>query len=125
MLSQLDVVPLALGVSGTPPPADRVLDGRDPLPALTDRAPSPHARLGFAYAATSGLREGPLKIVRPAAAAPWELYDLAADPVESRDLAAARPADLARLVTSFDAWRESMKQDASPRAPWIAPKKAK
>ena len=125
MLSQLDLVPLALGLAARPLPADRILDGRDPLPALTGRAPSPHARLAFAYAGTSGLREGALKIVRPTATAPWELYDLAADPAESRDLAAPRPADLARLVAAFDAWRESTKQDASPRAPWTAPKKTK
>ncbi len=126
MLSQLDLVPLALGLAGLPPPADRILDGRDPLPTLAGRAPSPHARLAFAYAGTSGLREGPLKIVRPAAAAPWELYDLAVDPAESRDLAAARPADLARLAAAFDTWRDSARKDASPAPTFPArPAKAK
>jgi hypothetical protein len=33
-----------------------------------------------------------------------ELYDLAADPTETRDLAASAPADLARLRARLDAW---------------------
>ncbi len=35
MLSQLDVLPLFLAAAGVQPPEDRVLDGRDPLPALS------------------------------------------------------------------------------------------
>ena len=122
-LSQLDVVPLALGLAGVPRPTDRVLDGHDPLPTLAGRAPSPHAHLGFAYAATRGLRAGPLKIVRPSATAPWELYDLAADPGEAHDLAATRPADLAQLVRTFESWLDGLRADASPRAPWSPPRK--
>ena len=125
MLSHLDLVPLALGLAGLPLPSDRVLDGRDPLPALAGRAASPHARLGFAYAGTAALREGPLKIVRPAATAPWELYDLAADPAEARNLAATRPTDATRLVAAHAAWLRDLERDASPRAPWTAPKKSK
>jgi arylsulfatase A-like enzyme len=123
VLSQLDLVPLALGLAGLPLPSDRVLDGRDPLSTLAGRAPSPHARLGFTYAGTSALREGPLKIVRPAANAAWELYDLAADPGETRDLAADRPADVARLAAAFATWRADLNHDASPRAPWTPPRK--
>jgi hypothetical protein len=36
--------------------------------------------------------------VRPKTAQPWELYDLANDPSESKDLAAAQPAILAKLT---------------------------
>jgi hypothetical protein len=36
--------------------------------------------------------------VRPRPNAPWELYDLSADPSESHDLAAAKPEILEKLV---------------------------
>jgi arylsulfatase A-like enzyme len=121
MLSQLDLVPLALGLAGLTPPADRVLDGRDPLPALAGRAPSPHPRLGFAYAGATALREGPLKVVRPAPTAPWELYDVETDVAESRNLAGERPADVARLTAAHAAWVADLSRDASPRALWTPP----
>ena len=125
MLSQLDVLPLCLGLAGVPPPDDRVLDGRDPLSALTGRGDSPHAQLAFSFENTAGLRAGSLKIVRPARDAPWELYDLARDPAEKENLAAFRPADLTRLTAAYDAWLVDAKRDASPRARWVAPKKSK
>lgn len=52
--------------------------------------------------------EGSLKLLVPSAAnepqAQVELYDLAADPHETRNLAAERPDDVARLRRRLDAW---------------------
>ena len=117
LLSHLDVLPLLLAASGTKPPEDRVLDGRNPLPALAGTASSPHERLVFTYRAASALREGDLKIVRSAPTKPWELYDLAADPAESTDLAGPRPADVARLNAAYETWLADVKRDASEPAP--------
>jgi len=125
MLSQLDVLPLCLGAAGLPVPSDRVLDGRDPRAALAGAAGSVHDRLAFAFEGTAGLRAGSLKLVRVKPAAPWELYDLAADLGETRDLAAARPAEVARLASLFTEWEEDVKRDASARAPYRAPTKAR
>lgn len=122
MLSHLDVLPLCLAAVGLKPPPDRVLDGADPLPALTG-SKSPHVRLAFNYAAAFGLREGGLKLVRPKTAAPWELYDVDRDPAESRNLAAERPAEVTRLDQQFQAWLADVKRDASEPAP--RPGKAK
>jgi arylsulfatase A-like enzyme len=117
MLSHLDVLPLCVAAAGLPSPTDGVLDGCDPLPALTGKAKSPHKRLAFGYGAASGLREGNLKLVRPSAKKPWELYDLATDPGESKNLAAERAADVARLDAAFQDWLADVKRDASEPAP--------
>jgi arylsulfatase A-like enzyme len=117
MLSHLDILPLCLAVSGATPLPGRVLDGRNPLPTLAGTAQSPHQRLAFAYDKGGGLREGSLKIVRPAADRPWELYDLSRDRSESNNLAGTRPADVARLDAAYQAWLTDVKVDASPPAP--------
>lgn len=104
MLSHLDLLPLCLVAAGARPNKDRVLDGRDPLPALAGTAKSPHERLVFTYRTASALREGSLKIVRSHSTKPWELYDLAQDPAESHNLAAERQADIARLDAAYQSW---------------------
>ena len=45
------------------------------------------------------------------------LFDLAADPGETKDLSAAKPEVLARLKSRFAAWREEM-DAAEPRGPF-------
>jgi len=118
MLSQLDVLPLCLTAAGITPPTDRVLDGRNPLPALTGNATSPlHQRLVFHLGDRAALREGQLKIVRDKSTQPWELYNLAADPGESKDFASERPADVARLEAAYAQWQTDVKRDASEPAP--------
>jgi arylsulfatase A len=119
MLSHLDVLPLCLRAAGLPRPPDRILDGHDPLPALTGETKSPHPYLVAHLGGAAALREGRWKIVRPAADAPWELYDLVANPSESNNLASRRPADLQRLVAHYSEWEVDVKRDASaPAAPY-------
>jgi arylsulfatase A-like enzyme len=113
-LSQLDVLPLCLTAAGVKPPRDRVLDGADPLPVLTGREPSPHRGFAFGYARAAAFRDGSLKIVRTKPGLPWELYDLASDPGETTDLAASRPADVARLDAAYRQWQVDVARDASP-----------
>ncbi len=121
-LSQLDLLPLFLAAAGIEPPPDRVLDGRNPLPALRGEAPPPPPRrLVFTYGKSAALREGIWKIVRQAPNRPWELYDLAADPGESTDLADAKSEIVSRLEASFREWETEVKRDASPPAPWSKP----
>ncbi|MBI4625716.1 MAG: sulfatase-like hydrolase/transferase [Verrucomicrobia bacterium] len=116
MLSQLDVLPLCLAAAGAAPLQGRVLDGLNPLPTLAGVAKSPHQRIAFAYDKGTALREGSLKIVRHGGQSPWEFYDLAQDPGEARNLAAARPADVARLEAMFQTWLADVKRDASEPA---------
>ena len=126
MLTQMDVLPLCLAAAGVPGETGRILDGRDPLPALVEGARSPHERMGFGYAKSAAYREGDLKIVRDAPDKPWEMFDLAADLGERRDLARERPAELARLAAARETWLEDVRRDSSSRATSpSAPKRGK
>jgi len=125
ILSHLDVLPLCLRAAGLDRPADRILDGHDPLPALTGEAKSPYPCLVAHLGGAAALREGRMKIVRPDAASPWELYDLAANPIESRNLATARRDDLARLTALYAGWEAAVKKDASEPAVYKPSKEGK
>ena len=87
-----------------------VLDGKDPLPVLTKGAPSPHKSFFFTYGRHAALRMGNWKIVREKSEQAWKLYDLARDEAESKNLAAERPADVARLNTEYQAWLAAVKR---------------
>ena len=116
-LSHLDILPLCLAAAGLRSKGERILDGRNPLPTLSSRASSPHERIAFAFHQTSGLRAGNYKVVRSAPQQAWELYDLAGDPGESRDLAAQKPDRVASLDALFHRWENDVRDDASPRSP--------
>lgn len=99
----LDVFATALGVAGAKMPADRKYDSVDLLPYLTGaKAGAPHDRLYWRSGAQLGLREGDWKLVRRAGTN--ELFDLAADQAEAKDLASAQPDVLKRLSSALDAW---------------------
>ena len=96
----VDVVPTVLDLLGLPAPAD--LPGRSLLPLVAGReaaAPESYLEslspsLNRGWAPLRGLVAGSLKYVDLPLP---EIYDLAADPGEQRNLAASRPQDLDRL----------------------------
>jgi arylsulfatase A-like enzyme len=108
-LVSMDLVPLVLRAAGAAMPADRTIDGRDPFDALAGRGASPHPFLGFRWAKMSALREGRFKVVRTADDAPWQLYDLAADPAETRNLAGSDPDRTRRLARRFAQWDQDVR----------------
>jgi arylsulfatase A len=126
MLSHLDIAPLCLSLAGLPPHAGRVIDGKDPLPALRGQTQeSPHPFLAFDYNHHQGLRSGDWKIVRPGRDKPWELYNLARDIGESDNLAASNPNQLQQLLATFQAWETQVQTDASPPSPKPEPQAAR
>jgi choline-sulfatase len=88
-------------------------------PSLQQAAPGLYAetlapRLDFGWSDLRSFREGGLKYIR---APRPELYDLAADPGEARNLAEARPADVARLERGLSAALSASGETESRRAP--------
>lgn len=117
LASSIDLAPTILNAVGIKPPAD--------LPGLDLRDEAARAkRTGvfgecFTHNAVdidrpaSSLRwrwtvQGPTKLIVPCAAnepdAVVELYDLASDPHETKNLAAARPDEVAKLRKQLDEW---------------------
>ena len=94
-------------LSGARLPQDVVFDGRDPLPVLTEGAPSPHRSFFFAFRGHAALRMGDWKIVREKPSLPWQLFNLANDIQESQDVADRNPDRLAELVAEIGEWKRS------------------
>ena len=95
-----DVLPTLAEVTGAPAPAD--LDGISFVPELLGAAagrPQPqHEYLYWEITGWTAIRQGDWRAVKPAKADRWELYDVASDPSESKDLAAAHPEVLSKLT---------------------------
>ncbi len=117
-VSLVDLVPTLLDLLGLPP-LEKV-DGASLLP-LVRGGPAPTRpvyaesylpRLQFRFSELTMLRRGPLKYID---APTPELYDLASDPSEIRDLSAGHP-DLVDLAERLAAFTSSADEDASARA---------
>ncbi len=113
MLTHLDVLPLCLHAASVQPPANRILDGRNPLDTLAGSAKSPHSFIVSHLRGSAALRSGKWKIVRPAPDADWELYDIVSNGIESNNLAKHRPQELRQLVRLYEQWEEDMRKDTS------------
>ncbi|MDP3070549.1 MAG: sulfatase-like hydrolase/transferase [Opitutaceae bacterium] len=114
----VDIFPTIADVLGLPgsvllKPSDGVS-----LQPLFAAETAPRAQpLGFRHTRRAAWIDGDLKLVTPDvfSAQKFELYDLVADPAEARDLAATRPADLARLRTALLAWHASVEASVAGR----------
>jgi arylsulfatase A-like enzyme len=110
-----DLVPTVLELVGVEAPAG--MQGQSLLPwALLDPAGGPDGfppdlafcelgGQGLPWARQSAARSGNMKIIYHADSQTYALYDLAADPAESRDLSTAAPDALARMKGVLDAFR--------------------
>jgi len=107
-----DVAPTLLDLAGAgPAPSSAApMDGRSLRAVLEGTADSPYGSadpVGMEAAGDAALWKGDLKLVRaagPLGDPTWRLYDLAADPGETLDLTAARPAEAAALLADYKAY---------------------
>lgn len=102
----LDVLPTMVAAAGGKLADSDKLDGVDLAPFLTGQNKArPHETMYWRFGEQWAIRHGDLKLVmsRGGSGKP-ELYDLAADMAESKDLAAARPEDTKKLQAMWDKW---------------------
>jgi len=109
-----DIMPTLLEVAGTSYP--KTYNGKDVPPALgkswvpvlAGRAESPRTDqdvLAWEVFGNRAVRQGNWKLrwqIRPFGTGEWELFDLAADPGELKDLAAERPDKVKEMVALWD-----------------------
>ena len=115
--SHVDIFPTLCELAGASLPTDRVIDGRSFLPLLKAGAGESHQP--FVYHVWDRLKPDPnanwaisdqrYKLVGPARqrsgeAPPWQLFDLANDPGEKKDISAAHPEIVAALRREFERW---------------------
>ena len=122
--SSLDIVPTLASLSGAALPAGKVLDGVDLSRALREGAASPREVLFYYWDnELRAVRKGPYKAhfitsgaygegtPRTVHDPPW-LFNLADDPGERTDIAAANPTIVADLVAEADRHRRTVKATA-------------
>ena len=104
-----DMLPTIAEVTGATAPAD--IDGVSLVPELigeeaAGRTQKQHEYLYWEIGAWTAIRQGHWRAVRPKANAAWQLYDLAADPSESVNLADSKPDELAGLIALAESAHE-------------------
>ncbi len=119
---QLDVLPTALAAAGVTAQPSWKLDGVDLLPYLTGTSTArPHDTLYWRLASNMAIRRGDWKLVKtsegPLARTPpvsledlagAELYDLANDIGETRNLARAEPDRVRELAEAWLRWNKQL-----------------
>jgi arylsulfatase A-like enzyme len=130
----MDMYPTALAAAGLKPPDQRPLDGQDLLPLLATNTQRREKPIGFMLwqkeikdktpletidfvTGTQGIWiDGSLKLIVAQAGKegadqknPPGLYDIHADPRDSKDLSAAQPDRVKAMRQALDAWRTSVR----------------
>lgn len=125
-VSSIDFFPTIVELAGLELPADRAIDGRDLAALLTGKARSlperdlfwhfPHYWWGDRVRPWSAVRSGDWKLIRFYEDGRQELYNLAEDEGEAKDLAGARTDVAEALGRKLDAWlRETRAKLPRPR----------
>lgn len=118
--AHIDLMPTLLEACHVPLPRGLGIDGRSLLPALQGDASLPDRPIVIqahrgdvpVRGRHCAIRLGQWKLVRPSGfggegrgrQVPWELYDLEADPGESRNLFAEKRGVARRLRSTYDEW---------------------
>lgn len=121
---QLDILPTALAAAGVAAKQAWKLDGVDLLPYLSGKNDQPpHETLYWRFGDQRAIRHGDWKlVVGNGGSGEEELYNLAEDKEESKNLAAENSDKVAELKGLWASWNE---EQAPPSAPKEKPIKAK
>ena len=114
-ITAMDVLPTVCAAAVAALPVATVVDGVDLVPFLRGELPGePHATIYWKIKSAAALRRGTWKILMPAPSFQPQLYDLASDIGESRDLAAAKPELTRELHAAWQTWNKTMPPPARP-----------
>ncbi|MDO8542089.1 MAG: sulfatase [Opitutaceae bacterium] len=115
----LDVMPTILTAAGSRIDPAWKLDGVDLLPYITGANRNrPHETLYWRYGPQWGIRHGDMKLVVSRGGGPEpELYDLAKDIGESKNLASAQPAKVKELQALWSKWSAEQAEPSAPDSP--------
>jgi arylsulfatase A-like enzyme len=123
----LDVMPTVVAAAGGNVSADDKVDGVDLLAYVTGKNEArPHEKMFWRFGEQWAARSGDWKLVvsRGGSGKP-ELYNLADDIGESKDLATAEPAKVAELQKLYDAWNAEQAEPSAVDQPRTAGGKKK
>ena len=117
-----DITPTLLSFAGVAQPGTRYrgrpvesMIGRDLRPLLlgeTEHVYGPEDTVGYELAGHAALFKGDYKIVRnrgPVGDGQWRLFNVVEDPGETRDLAAAEPGRLQRMLSAYERYTRDSK----------------
>jgi len=122
--SALDLFPTFMSVANAKPLSKVKLDGYNILPVLTGRGKSKRREHFWEIRGARGARVGKWKWVLPTKRyimprdTTGELYDLAQDIGEKRNLAQERPDVLKMMQSKWDVWMQEM-AETEPRGPFF------
>ncbi len=108
----IDLVPTfleAVGATGIEPvgaPTVPPRPGKSLVPALARDGTVRHDAIWWAHEGNRAIRVGDWKLVAAGKDGPWELYNLAADRTETRDLARQEPARVRELAGHWERLRD-------------------
>jgi arylsulfatase A-like enzyme len=111
-----DLYPTLLELAGVPLPPGQAIDALSAVPLLTQKGSLPERPLFWHYPHYSNqggrpggaMRSGPYKLLEFFEDSRVELYDLATDPGEQHDLAAAQPERAEAMRKQLAQWRKSV-----------------
>jgi len=139
LAAHIDLFPTLAELAGAPVPANIQLDGRSLAPVLRDPRAPWQDRFLFTHVgrwdtgkakdskyARCRVRSAQYSLVNSKPEKDWELYDLPADPGESKNVAPSHAETVARMEAAYDHWWDEVlpllvNEDAVP--PPIAPYK--
>jgi arylsulfatase A-like enzyme len=108
-VASLDIVPTVLAAVGKPARPDDKFDGTNLLPYLTGEKPGrPHDVLYWRFHTKQAIRSGDWKLVKEQRQTRWELYNLADDIGESKDLAGRMPEKVKELDKAWQEWNAQL-----------------
>jgi len=114
VVSGVDLLPTLAAAAGVIVPGDHQGDGENRL-AVLEGKPAPRSKpLFWRTVSQLAVRDGELKLVTQLDGSQPELFDLAGDANESRNLAADRPEETARLSKALRAWFETLPKQVDP-----------